>query len=414
MKKKLVASLAAAMVLGVAGTSFAAANPFVDVPAKHWAYASVAKLAQAGIVDGYGDGTYLGDKMISRYEMAQIVAKAMARSDKADAAQKAIIDQLSVEFASELEGLNVRVTKVENKVDKFDISGTARIRYDHIKNDNTASAKNGVQNQNINLDLFYGYKVNQDWSIQGESEYNRDLRHSRLNSGNNDEFEQLYVTGPIAGTKIKAGKFSYLPTYGVLFDGKISGAQVAFGNVLKTTLNVGKTDDVFVNGATRPDSKIEAVDFVWAYNKDTNIKANYIKGTDTADHSVKYYEAGFDKQLSKDFAFQAAYAKSDLDTLNKAAYAQVQYKAADLNVVGSNDFYVGYRKYQPNATIKATGDWLNNDETEYKGFKGVRIGYDYVPMKNAKFATWYQTGKTATGVNDVNVKTFRAQVELSF
>ena len=67
MKKQLVASLAAAMVLGVAGTSFAAANPFADVPSKHWAYDSVTSLAQAGIVDGYGDGKFQGDKMMSRY-----------------------------------------------------------------------------------------------------------------------------------------------------------------------------------------------------------------------------------------------------------------------------------------------------------------------------------------------------------
>ena len=123
MKKKLVASLAASMVLGIAGTSFAASNPFLDLPAKHWAYESVTKLAQAGIVDGYGDGTFRGDKNMSRYEMAQIVAKAMARSDKADAAQKAAIDKLSVEFASELEGLNVRTTKLEKNASSIKVSG---------------------------------------------------------------------------------------------------------------------------------------------------------------------------------------------------------------------------------------------------------------------------------------------------
>ena len=76
MKKSLV--FAMAMALGVSATAFAA-NPFSDVPAGHWAYAAVAKLAAAGIVDGYPDGTYKGDRTMTRYEMAQIIAKALAK-----------------------------------------------------------------------------------------------------------------------------------------------------------------------------------------------------------------------------------------------------------------------------------------------------------------------------------------------
>ena len=55
MKKSLV--LAMAMALGVTASAYAA-NPFSDVPAGHWAYDSVNKLAAAGIVDGYGNGTF--------------------------------------------------------------------------------------------------------------------------------------------------------------------------------------------------------------------------------------------------------------------------------------------------------------------------------------------------------------------
>ena len=76
MKKSLV--LAMAMALGVTASAYAA-NPFSDVPAGHWAYDAVNKLAAAGVVDGYPDGTYGGDKLMTRYEMAQIVAKAMAK-----------------------------------------------------------------------------------------------------------------------------------------------------------------------------------------------------------------------------------------------------------------------------------------------------------------------------------------------
>ena len=75
MKKSVAAALAAAFVMGATGTTFAAANPFSDVPAGHWAYQSVSKLAAQGVIEGYGDGTYRGDRNITRYEMAQMIAK---------------------------------------------------------------------------------------------------------------------------------------------------------------------------------------------------------------------------------------------------------------------------------------------------------------------------------------------------
>ena len=76
MKKSLV--LAMAMALGVTASAYAA-NPFSDVPAGHWAYDSVNKLAAAGIVDGYGNGTFGGDRLMTRYEMAQIAANSAAK-----------------------------------------------------------------------------------------------------------------------------------------------------------------------------------------------------------------------------------------------------------------------------------------------------------------------------------------------
>ena len=52
MKKTLVSALAAAFVIGAAGTTFAAANPFSDVPRDHWAYDAVTQLASDGVIEG--------------------------------------------------------------------------------------------------------------------------------------------------------------------------------------------------------------------------------------------------------------------------------------------------------------------------------------------------------------------------
>ena len=118
MKKSLV--LAMAMALGVTASAYAA-NPFSDVPAGHWAYDSINKLAAAGVIEGYGDSTFGGDKLMTRYEMAQIVAKAMAKG--------ANVDKLAAEFADELDNLGVRVANLEKKADNVKVTGELRYKY---------------------------------------------------------------------------------------------------------------------------------------------------------------------------------------------------------------------------------------------------------------------------------------------
>ena len=105
MKKTLVSALTTALVVGAASTTFAAANPFSDVPADHWAYDAVSQLAADGVIEGYGDTTFRGNQNITRYEMAQMIAKAMAKSD-VSAADKALIDKLAAEFKNKYEYCN--------------------------------------------------------------------------------------------------------------------------------------------------------------------------------------------------------------------------------------------------------------------------------------------------------------------
>ncbi len=85
MKKSVVSALAAAVVLGLTTPTFAAQNPFSDVNDHHWAYQSVVGLAEAGIITGYDNsdaslnGRFVGGRNITRYEMAQMIAKTLAR-----------------------------------------------------------------------------------------------------------------------------------------------------------------------------------------------------------------------------------------------------------------------------------------------------------------------------------------------
>ena len=127
MKAKVLAALAATMA--VSATCAFAANPFVDVPTDSWAYKSVVELADAGVIQGVDGSYFQGQRNITRYEAAEMVAKAMAHMDKASVEQRALINKLADEYADELNNLGVRVSNLENKVGNIKFTGDARLRY---------------------------------------------------------------------------------------------------------------------------------------------------------------------------------------------------------------------------------------------------------------------------------------------
>ena len=126
MKKILAMAAAAALTCGV---SAYAANPFSDVTPSDWAYQAVTSLSEQGVVEGYPDGTFKGQQNITRYEMAQIIARMLAKEDQYNAEQRATIDKLASEYADELNNLGVRVSALEKKVGNVRFNGDARMRY---------------------------------------------------------------------------------------------------------------------------------------------------------------------------------------------------------------------------------------------------------------------------------------------
>lgn len=143
MKSKVLASVAALMAVGA--TCAFAANPFVDVPTDSWAYKSVVELADAGIIQGVDGQYFQGQRNITRYEAAEMVAKAMAHMDRATVEQRALINKLADEYADELNNLGVRVSNLENKVGNIKFTGDARLRYRY---QNAVEGHKGTENDN--------------------------------------------------------------------------------------------------------------------------------------------------------------------------------------------------------------------------------------------------------------------------
>ena len=126
MKKILALAAVAALTAGV---SAYAANPFSDVTPDDWAFQAVSDLSAQGVVEGYPDGSFKGERNMTRYELAQIIARLMAKEDQLNAEQQATLDKLAGEYADELANLGVRVANLEKKVGNISWSGDARMQY---------------------------------------------------------------------------------------------------------------------------------------------------------------------------------------------------------------------------------------------------------------------------------------------
>ncbi|HEY3424401.1 MAG TPA: S-layer homology domain-containing protein [Negativicutes bacterium] len=143
MKKSIILTLALVLLVSISGTTFAA--NISDVPAKHWAYDAVSQLSKAGLIEGFGDGTFRGDKPLTRYEFAVVTARALEKYSKADAQQKALLDKLATEFVTELNTIGVRLTKLEKNQPNLKFTGSSEIRYTAQDNNGTvASAAGGA------------------------------------------------------------------------------------------------------------------------------------------------------------------------------------------------------------------------------------------------------------------------------
>jgi hypothetical protein len=260
MKKTVAAAVAAAVVVGASATTFAAANPFSDVPAGHWAYNSVAKLAAAGVIEGYGDGTYRGDRNITRYEMAQMIAKAMAKNPSG--VTKAELDRLAAEFRDELDALGVRVAELEKYADKVVWQGKIEYTYKNHKTDNVYNdRRRGHHSTDGHTrvkqdDWIFRFEpiayVNDHWTLRARID-----AHVDLSRDNSTDFELVrgWAQGDYNNFQVKVGRQPlYTNEDGIVWDTEYTGGEVTFGNLAKgfrATIYGGRLSAGKVTGSQR-------------------------------------------------------------------------------------------------------------------------------------------------------------------
>ena len=392
MNKKLVASLVATMAVGA--TAFAA-NPFVDVPSDSWAYNSVVELANSGIIQGVDGVHFQGERNITRYEAAEIVAKAMAHEDRANAEQRALINRLADEFSDELNNLGVRVSNLEDRVGNVKLTGDARVRYmkqgDTLKNDGSWQFRGRLRaNAKINdrADAVIGVNYASKFSSTDAASADKDTFY----------VDRAYVNYALdAGKKfnLMVGRYDYElgNASGIQYGDNFDGAQLKFANKkMAATAGYGKFKEGVLNDTKTAYGELEGF-FGGGSVAGSAVGAfynNFNKGTGAVAPD-DLWGAYTSLNFAKKFNFLGEYQKVNNPGTSTDAdvfYGKLQYGKALFAQPKTWDLWVDYVNIDENGVYGSTGNWRTDSLLGIgtgNGAKGWGVGADYAFAKNAQF-----------------------------
>ena len=419
MNKKLVASLVATMAVGA--TAFAA-NPFVDVPSDSWAYNSVVELANSGIIQGVDGVHFQGERNITRYEAAEIVAKAMAHEDRANAEQRALINRLADEFSDELNNLGVRVSNLEDRVGNVKLTGDARVRYmkqgDTLKNDGSWQFRGRLRaNAKINdrADAVIGVNYNSNFSSTDAASADKDTFY----------VDRAYVNYALdAGKKfnLMVGRYDYElgNASGIQYGDNFDGAQLKFANKkMAATAGYGKFKEGRLNDTKTAYGELEGF-FGGGSVAGSAVGAfynNFNKGTGAVAPD-DLWGAYTSLNFAKKFNFLGEYQKVNNPGTSTDAdvfYGKLQYGKALFAQPKTWDLWVDYVNIDKNGVNGSSGNWRTSSLLGIggNGAKGWGVGADYAFAKNAQFQVFQTFNSKTKASQDIDELT-RAQFVFVF
>ena len=434
--------------MAVGATCAFAANPFVDVPSDSWAYKSVVELADAGIIQGVDGQYFQGNRNITRYEAAEMVAKAMAHMDKASVEQRALINKLADEYADELNNLGVRVSALENRVGNVKLTGDARIRYIHQSEGDKDKAGNPVNAATKNDDSWsYRVRIRANAQVNDRTKVTYGISTNSIsfadnstasNSDNNNIYTDLAnVDYNFGGNNwdLLVGRYEYDMGnghgYGFLYGDTFDGAQLQYHNdKFAATAGYGKfkegsmamdTDGVktgygeldgFFGGGRAAGSAVGVYynDYTVAGGKDRTgsfdfddswgayASVNFGKWNALANYE-KYNNTNSSKDDPEVWVGRLTYGAANFAT-PKSWDAWVEYLNADNGFADNGDFIgstYGWRE----------GSLLNN-------VKSWGAGVDYTFAKNAQFQIMQSFATSAKDGNADPGEETRAQFVFVF
>ena len=413
MKKILAIAAVAALTAGV---SAYAANPFSDVSTDDWAYQAVSDLSDQGVVEGYPDGTFKGERNITRYELAQIIARLMAKEDQLNAEQRATLDKLAGEYADELANLGVRVSNLEKKVGNIYWSGDARMRY----KDNSTASDTWDGRMRINVKG----QVNDSTTINGRLTYNMDFKDADSNNStydkdteagdkNNGVYMDILNARHQFGKNVAVTLGRYVNNFGNEYSWRFGdshnfdGAELAYANSkFDAKVGFGQFDTNYGTDSN-DDQTINDKDAFYAkagYNFGfAKLAADYIKFQNNEVLNDELY--GVDLTIPVgDFYVAGEYVKNTTTTLNKddAWNAGIGYGVANWKKPGSFNVNLMYNDIGKGTYFGGAGlgtDILSNLKGD-KELKFWNLGADVTLAKNVQLHGEYAFDADLTDSED--------------
>jgi len=456
--KKKTALLALAFA-ALSATAFAAdgADSFSDVPKDHWSYEALDYLAKNGVIEGYTDGTFQGNRTMSRYEMAAITARAMQASNL-DIGARSVLEKLEKEYDSELAALRAQVEqntedirKNREAIERFKVHGFVRTQYDYDKNTDADTLDRSANR--FYMDLRLDMKVNDIWTVKAQSETNRHYNNGHLRgenamnenaqqtwSGHDGNFQRIWVEAQQDGRWLNLGRaWRGLGFQNVLFGNESDGFQ--FGIPIKGTNLTASGFWMASTGAGNKESLYGVG--LWGavgHNFDINVayarsslgkNESYTSGlidhyeADPVTHRVfpVYRDNDRTNMRSYGYVISAAtnvaknvrvigdYVQTDADEQNKSVALRLNYKGTKLDDVGSFGVYARYVRYGANGWLAGDDEWGST----WNGTKGWIVGFKYVPWKNVEWETLFSRQKRDYGTSaEYNRSLLRTQLDYHF
>ena len=391
MKKILALAAVAALTAGV---SAYAANPFSDVSTDDWAYQAVADLSDQGVVEGYPDGTFKGERNMTRYELAQIIARLMAKEDQLNAEQQATLDKLAGEYADELANLGVRVSNLEKKVGNLYWSGDARMRYTASSSDKKSDVWDGRMRINVKG------QVNDATYVQGQFVNNMDFQDGNSSS---TTMAQIYANHNFSDkVAVRLGRqpIAFGNQGGWLYNGLegYDGAQVSYNNgKLALTTGFGQFNaSEYADIKGGKDAKGEDFYFAkGAYDFGVaKLGADYVKFQGDAVKDTwkgqELYGVNLTVPVQQFNVFGEYWQNTTAKDYDTAWNAGLSYGKADWKKAGTWDLSVAYNDVDHNVYFGG-GTWHNDMLKNLTGADiknyGKDTGVDYLKANNLTFWT---------------------------
>ena len=456
--KKKTALLALAFA-ALSATAFAAdgVDSFSDVPKDHWSYEALDYLAKNGVIEGYADGTFQGNRTMSRYEMAAITARAMQASNL-DIGARSVLEKLEKEYGSELATLRAQVEqntedirKNREAIERFKVHGFVRTQYDYDKNTDADTLDRSANR--FYMDLRLDMKVNDIWTVKAQSETNRHYNNGHLRgenamnenaqqtwSGHDGNFQRIWVEAQQDGRWLNLGRaWRGLGFQNVLFGNESDGFQ--FGIPIKGTNLTASGFWMASTGAGNKES-LYGVGLWGAVGHNFDINVAYARSSLGKNESytsglIDHYEADpvthrvfpvyrdNDRTNPRSYGYVVSaatnvaknvrvigdYVQTDADEQNKSVALRLNYKGTKLDDVGSFGVYARYVRYGANGWLAGDDEWGST----WNGTKGWIVGFKYVPWKNVEWETLFSRQKRDYGTSaEYNRSLLRTQLDYHF